>query len=270
VSRSRHRFAVLATIAALAAPAAWAGDFEYAVPPGWWDLLHMPLNSRDRQNIPVDLLQQARNPRYVALAVDGDITRDTYGATFNAIEGPAVGHVTAALAQDLGERLMNEMPKLGAKATLVDTGVDRFGDVRAGWATLDVRGPRGVFRMREYLVNGHNSAALLAYSAPIEEWDHFLPVFEASVSATKGSYDPGSPWLNKWLWWGAAALTSMAVTDFMRRRREKAKAETGDADEAPVAAKVRAPSKHVWYCADCNNPVPMRLEQCRCGGKKPA
>jgi len=118
--------------------------------------------------------------------------------------------------------------------------------------------------------------------APRDQFAKFESEFVASARATQGAYDPGAfHWSQFLLSSGFSAAVAGAVgalIAFMRRRHHEAeiKAEQAEPPGAPVLAPapakvpLRKPSKHVWYCDSCGNPVPMRLEQCRCGGKKPA
>jgi hypothetical protein len=266
--------AALATLAALTAPVAWAGEFTYAIPTGWQDL-RRGIGGND---IPPELVAQASNPRYVAVAVDpSTTTRTRIGATFNAVETQTTGHVTPELARTVGQGIVAELSRAGVNPTLVDAGVEDFNGVTFGVLTLDARGTNAtVYRMRQYIVPGHNMGTVLSYSAPRDDFDRLVPAFEESARGLKGAYDPGvfhmGEFVRNTLYVTLVLMVLGAVLKLARRRNGTVQGEEHDADAASAQAKARtrAAAKHVWFCADCDNPVPLRLEQCRCGGRKPA
>jgi hypothetical protein len=126
-------------------------------------------------------------------------------------------------------------------------------------------------------VPGKNGGTTITFQAPRDDFDKHTAEFDASIRATRGMYDPGvfhwGEFFLSGLIGGAVAVVAGAVIAFVRKRRNAAEGVTEDAEEPAKAAPkppVRKPSKHVWYCDDCGKPVPMRIEECRCGGKKPA
>lgn len=270
----------IALVTALAAFAAFGSDFQYQVPDGFRELPTQarPYSNTDESNVPPQLLALARDPRYSLVAIDPQsTTRDTIGATFNVVEMKSTGHMTLDLASKAANGIVAGFRSGGAKATLIDVNVVPMNGVDISVAAMDVDNGNGVVRMRQYVLPGRNGAAILTYSAPRADFESYYPSFLRSLRATKGVAEPPNAEV-KWSWKEffmsglIGALIGVAlyfVKKFLPRKGGEVD-EPVAREEVPAKEPKRRPSKHLWYCDDCGNPVPIRLETCRCGGKKPA
>jgi len=258
---------------------AHAGEFQYSVPPGWWDLLapNPPELGRDMTRIPKPMLADAMSGRFAAFAVDPDsAARGGLLTFFTAMEAPGSGKVTLDEVNKAVAEAIDGFAAKGYKARLDEYSVFKLGGIPAGMAAIDVEGPAGSRMLRQYLIPGKKTLAVLTYSVPKYEYPAYLPAFEASARATKGAFNHGYSWERgltaAGIGGGASALAYIFLQLIRRRRDRSARAEGAEGDEtvsAPAPAAKKA-SQYVWNCPGCGKPVPMRLEQCRCGTAKPA
>jgi hypothetical protein len=268
----------------LASPAS-AGEFEYSIPAGWIDLRAAITyaGSRDTSNIPQRLLQDAGGGQYAVAAADPNgSTKDKAGATFNAVEMPGAGRVTIEVVKKGVDELVGQLEAAGLRVSVIDATLTKLNGVNVGMTTIDVDTPRGTRTLRQYLITGRKNMTVLSYGAPKAEFDRYLPVFEASARATKGGYEAG--WFN-WkrilvnagigaLFFGMVGF----VMGYVRKRRDAAEQGETAGDAQPAASKpgtrsappAKKTSRYVWACPGCGNPVPARLDQCRCGTARPA
>jgi hypothetical protein len=271
-----------ALVAASAAFAAFSSDFQYQVPDGFRELRTATRpGDADESKVPRQLLQLARNPRYALVAIDPQSTsRDAVGATFNVVEMKSTGHMTLDLAKNAATAIAAQFKSQGISATVVDVSVVPMNGVDTSVTTMDLEGGSGTMRMRQYVLPGLNGAAVLSYSAPRADFEKFYPAFLRSLKATRGVAEPESV---GWSWkeffkaglMGGLIGALLGVARYVIKKLKR----RGDPDGAAVAGE-RAPaattphkprpSKHLWYCDDCGKPVPIRLDLCRCGGRKPA
>jgi len=272
---TRARWGAAAALLALAAQAQ-AGEFTYILPPGWYDITNgAPRN----EPIPAFVLQDAASGRYARVAIDPKgTTLEKVGATFNAVESPTTGHLTSDLANKAGLALLTTLRSSKVAANLVSTSVVSMNGVDTGVLTLDVLAPDGWRRIRQYIIPGHKTTAVLTYGAPKDDFDKSTKVFETAARGTKGGYDPGVfHWgevFKSGAIAGAVAGIAGAIVAWVRKRRVAADAPPEPAAVAAGAPPAKTPQrravKGLWYCDQCGNPVPSRIDTCRCGGKRPA
>jgi hypothetical protein len=284
------RFRILAGLflaIGLAAQAHAASEFQYSIPPGWRDLklaLSPANGNRDVNDIPQQLLVDTMSGRFAAVAVDPNgTTYQKAGATFNAIEANTTGRMTVEALNRAGADLISQLAAAGFTATLLEARVVKMNGVNVGMTTVDIETEKETRRLLQYLITGKKTMAVLSFAAPKADFDRYLPAFEASARATKGGYNYGSwDWERTFVAGGLGALifgASAFVMGYVRKRRDaEAAVDAGDGGEPVAAAPARAAgasplkkaSKYTWTCPGCGNPVPSRLDQCRCGTGKPA
>jgi hypothetical protein len=282
------RFRILAGIflAIVATQAIAASEFQYSIPQGWRDLRFAltPANgNKDVNDIPQSLLLDAASGQFAAVAVDpAGTTYQRAGATFNAKETQTTGKLTLEAMTKGAADLVTQFEKAGLPATLIEAKLVKMNGVNVGMTTIDVESNWGNRRLVQYLITGHKSLTVLSFAAPKADYDRYLPVFEASARATKGGYNYGSfDWQRVFVAGGIGGLISVvagSILAFVRKRRNaEAAVAAGDGGSAaaapartPGAAPPKKSSKYTWTCPGCGNPVPSRLDQCRCGAAKPA
>jgi hypothetical protein len=275
-------FEALVLAVGLAAPA-HAGEFVYSIPQGWSDLIapNPAETGRDMTRIPKDMLAEATSGRFRAYAAD-PVENAAYPAIFNAVEQPGSVVVTLDEVNKAGAEMAESFAKRGIKVTVDEYSVFKLNGVPVGMMTLDLQGGANSRMIRQYLIPGKKTATVLTYSIPKYEFPRYLPAIEASARATTGAYDHGGYSWKRGLTvaaiGGFTSAIAYIVLMLVRRRRDiAARAEAAQGDEAGAAPSRRAgavpvakASKYTWSCPGCGNPVPMRLEQCRCGAAKPA
>jgi hypothetical protein len=261
-----------------------ASEFKYKIPDGWRDIkaAMKPGSGVAVNNIPSQMRLEAISGRLAVAAVDpvGTNFRQASG-TFNVVEAPGVLHATKDEMDKGAVALLAGFKKAGYSPTLVDVTETRLNDVPIGIITVDFETEEEERRVIQYFIPGRDIVAVLSYSAPKADFDRYLPVFEASVKATKGGYDHrGFNWKSAMQSGTLGALIFLLARftiDHVRKRRDGEAlleagpaAETAVPPEAPPRPSSLKASKYVWICPECGNPVPSRLDQCRCGGAKPA
>jgi hypothetical protein len=263
-----------------------AGEFQYSVPQGWWDVLapNPPESGRDMTNMPKAMLVEATSGHFKAYAIDPrNTTSKRPGAIFNAVEQPGSVIVTLDEVNKVAASLIEALAAAGRKATIDEYSVFKLDGVPVGMITIDVDDGREEARMlRQYLIPGKKSATVLTYAVSKAEYTSYLAVFEASARATKGASNNGYSWQRGLIVGGVGGLTfaiASIILALVRRRRDVAaqaeaaqggEALAGTAPRASAAPAAKKASKYVWNCPACGNPVPMRLALCRCGAAKPA
>jgi hypothetical protein len=282
------KFRILAGIfvAVLATQANAASEFQYSIPSGWTDLHAAIAPGADdhlTDNIPQALMRDAENRQFAVVAVDPvGTTYQKAGATFNAKEAQTTGKLTSEAMTKGATELVAQFEKAGLPATLVEAKLVKLNGVNVGTITIDVESTWGNRRLLQYLITGRKSLTVLSFAAPKDEFSRYLPVFEASARATKGGYNYGSfNWDSFFVSGGIGALVAAvagSIIAFVRKRRDAEAADVADGGDAIASAPARGrssppqkkTSKYVWTCQSCGNPVPMRIDQCRCGAPKPA
>lgn len=269
----------------LALPGHAAGEFDYTIPAGWLDLRAAisVAGFKDTSNVPQRLLQDAGSGRFAAVAVDpSGSTKEMAGATFNAVEMQGAGRITIEVVNKGVEELVAQMEAAGLRVSVIEATLTKLNGVNVGMTTVDVDTPQGSRTLRQYLISGRKSATVLTYAAPKADFDRYLPVFEASARATKGGYNSGSfNWQRSFVVGGLGALffgaASFVITYLRKRRAADEDGEAaGGGESAPITQRsnstppAKKASRYVWTCPACGNPVPARLDQCRCGTAKPA
>jgi hypothetical protein len=260
---------------------ACAGEFKYSIPPGWRDLL-MTMGSQDTSAIPREAVADAASGTFAVYAFDpANTTEKRIGASFNAVEAPTTGRLTEAAMESYAVDMAKQMRAAGLTAGYVDSGVISMNGAEVGRVTLDVESEQGGSRrLVQYLITGKKSSAALTYAAPKDEFARYVPVFNASVRATTGGYTAGGFNWRQTIAVGVFAGICGLLVAFVKGRaakRDAAVAASADDGQAVAAAPVKAPAapqakpkSYVWTCPGCGKPVPLRIDQCRCGTAKPA
>jgi hypothetical protein len=160
---------------------------------------------------------------------------------------------------------------MGATVNLEETKVTKLNDVDIGFVNSSVNTRHGSLRMLQYMIPGKTKLAVLTYVCPLEDSDHYRPIFESSAMATTGAYDnsgfasglssgfnSGFSWKRMWVSGALAAVLAVIVV-MINASRNKPRT-------APVHT---AATPTVWDCPNCKRRVPMRVTQCRCGTPQP-
>jgi len=269
-------------IALVASFPAFGSDFTYKVPDGFLELpTATHAGDPKATNVPPQLLKDAKNGRYVLVAVDPDLTTtNSVGATFNVVEMKSTGHMTKELARKVADATAQGFSSSGLHATVVDVSIVKMNNVDTSVTTMDIQDNAGVRRMRQYVLPGRNGSAVLSYSAPRGDFERFYPAFLRSLNATTGvSEPPTEPRRFNWTEFFLAGLLGglLGVGWWATKKFALDKDKDGEAGKEVAPAAALAPAKkevakratkYTWICEECGNPVPIRLEQCRCGGKK--
>jgi hypothetical protein len=287
----RRALRVLACIALAASFPSLAGDFTYSIPSGWRDLraaISAGPGDKDVSKVPLALTQDAGSGRFAMVAIDPkNTTYERAGATMNAVEMKGSGRLKLENVKEAANGLQQIFASKGLGAEILATEMIKLNGVDVGRTLLDATAPgQDARRVLQYIIPGQNSATVLSFSAPKEEFAAYRPVFEASANATRGGFNHGGmDWTRVLVSAGIAGLIGGAAALVFKLRRGRHE----DDDAAPVpaaAARAAAPvsakpataaraapaktTKYTWMCTACGNPVPMRIDQCRCGAAKPA
>ena len=280
--KSRIAAAIFLAIG-LAAQARAASEFQYSIPPGWRDLKFAltPANgNRDVNDIPQQLMVDAMSGRFAAVAVDPNgTTYQKAGATFNAIEAQVTGRLSVEAVNRGASDLISQLTAAGVTATLIDAKLVKLNGVEVGRTIVNIETEKENRTLLQYLITGKKSLTVLSYAAPKADFDRYLPTFEASALATRGGYKFGWNWERTFVAGGIGALifgAASLIMGYVRKRRDAEAAENAEPGgeavapaRAPAAAPLKKSSKYTWTCPGCGNPVPSRLDQCRCGAAKP-
>jgi hypothetical protein len=272
----------MAVVLLALAAAAQGGEFHYQPPPGWVELPtpYSP-GSADTSMIPQRYLRDAASGTYQIVAIDPrEIKRSWVGAMFNAVEtAPATDRITAEDARQAAEDMAALTRSGGLEAKVVDADAITMNGVSTAVYTIDTDVPGdGPRRVRGYVIPGRRSAAVLSYSALRDDFKKHEAEFAASARATQGAYEFGGGGGAGWSWrqlflaglvGAGIALAFAAVIRFVARKRDPNAAEPVLATGGAATPAPKRATKYTWLCAACGNPVPMRLDECRCGGKKP-
>lgn len=259
-----------------------ASDFTYKIPDGWENL---KITSRDSEFNSI-LMTEAKSGKYAVYVADPRNNKTRLGSTFNVLEAQTTGRITQQTADKAGSDLVQQLGRVGMNYRLIEAKVVKIGGVDCSLTVGDMDTVEGRRRLMQYLVPGEKMTAIMSYSAPVDEFDRYRSVFEASAMGTKGAYAHGGFSFKRSLMVGAItggiAMIASWIIAMTRRRRDREAELTGEEQVRPSFAKARpaaAPTaattsaratKYTWVCPDCNNPVPIRLDTCRCGGRKPA
>ena len=283
---------VLRVLAAIALASAslplQAGEFTYSIPAGWRDIraaISAGPGDKDVSKVPMALTQDAGSGRFALVAIDPkNTTYERAGATMNAVEMKGSGRLKLENVKEAAEGLKTLFASKGLGAEILGAEMIKLNGVDVGRTLIDATVPgQDARRILQYIIPGRNSATVLSYSAPKDEFAAYRPVFEASANATRGGFNHGGiDWTRVLVSGGIAGLVGGAAALSFRLRRGRH--EEGDdvapvaAAAAPIGARPATPpraapaktTKYTWMCAACGNPVPIRLDQCRCGAAKPA
>ena len=265
---------------AFATTANAASEFSYKIPDGWENL---KISSRDAEFNSL-LMSEAKSGKYAVYVADPGNNKTRLGSTFNVLEAQTTGRITQQTADKAGSELVQQLGRAGMAYRLIEAKIVKIGGVDSAVTVGDMDTSEGRRRLMQYIISGEKMSAILSYSAPVDEFDRYRSVFESSALATRGTYAPGGFSFKRSLTVGAItggiALIASWIIAMTRRRRDRDAELTGDAEVRPSFATARATpaspaanaraTKYTWVCPDCNNPVPLRLDTCRCGGKKPA
>jgi hypothetical protein len=172
-----------------------------------------------------------------------------------------------------------QMRAAGLTAGLVDSGVISMNGADVGTVTLDLDSEQGGSRrLLQFMITGQKSSTVLTYAAPKDQFAQYLPAFRASARATQGGATAGGFSWKQMFAVGAFCGFVGLIIAFLRNRLAGTK--HGEALEGAIqaatgrpAAPAAPPAKkvsYVWTCPGCGKPVPLRIDQCRCGTAKPA
>jgi hypothetical protein len=242
-------------------------EFHYKIPDGWTNVMSPGFIP---DNVPTTVVANAASGKYALFAIDPTrASRQSAPVSFNVVEMAATGTVTLAVVRQGAGEMSQKLSGMGATVNLEEVKVTKLNDVDIGVVNSSVNIRRGSLRMLQYMIPGKTKLAVLTYVCPLEDSDHYRPIFESSAMATTGAYDHsgfgsafntgfnrGFSWKRMWVSGALAAVLAVIVV-MVNGSRNKPRA-------APVQT---APT--VWDCPSCKRRVPIRVTQCRCGTPQP-
>lgn len=221
----RNAFRILLLLALPALSARAESEFQYKVPDGWANLVSSP-SSVD--NVPQTVKTDAASGKYAVWAVDPTrSTQQGVPVSLNVIEGAVTGTVQLAAVRNGAVAMQKHLAGMGATVTLDEVKVIKLNGVDIGYVNSLIESHDGSMRMLQYMIPGKTKVAVMTYICPVEDYDHYKPIFESSAMATRGAYDHrsfGSPfegfangfgtgfsWNRIWISGGVAAVLAMIV-----------------------------------------------------------
>jgi len=219
-------------------------------------------------NVPQSVMAQVASGKYAVFAIDPSrATRQSAPVSLNVVETTPTGRVTLGAVRQGAVEMSHHLSGMGATVNLEEMKVIKLDDVDVGFVNSSVETGRGSMRMLQYMIPGKTKVAVLTYVCPLQDADHYRPIFESSAMATTGAYDhsgfvsgfnSGFSWKRAWISGVAAAVLAVIVV-MINASRSK-----------PKTAPVPSPSMAiVWDCPNCKRRVPIRIAQCRCGTPQP-
>ena len=265
----RHAFRILLLLAVPTFSARAASEFQYKIPDGWADVMS-PTFIAD--NVPQTVMSNAASGKFALFAVDPKrATRQSAPVSLNVVEMGSTGTVTLAVVRQGALEMQQHLSGTGTTVNLEEMKVIKLNDVDIGVVNSSVVTARGSLRMLQYMIPGKTKLAVMTYVCPLEDSDHYRPIFESSAMATTGAYDHsgigsafssgfnrGFSWKRAWVSGALAAVLAVIVV-MVNASRSKPKT-------APVQS---ASMPTVWDCPNCKRRVPIRVTQCRCGTPQP-
>jgi hypothetical protein len=258
----RHGFRVLLLLAITASAARAESELHYKIPDGWADVMSPTFIAG---SVPQIVMRDAGSRKYALFAVDPHrATRESAPVSFNVVEVTSSGKVTLGAVRQGAVEMQQQLSGKGTTVNLDEIKVIKLNDVDIGFVSSLVETRRGSLRMLQYMIPGRTKLAVLTYVCPIEDSDHYRPIFESSAMATTGAYDHsgftgGSNFTRIWFFGALAAIIAVIVT-LIRA--------SGDKPRAAITTQT-ASTPAAWDCPNCKRRVPMRVTQCRCGTPQP-
>jgi hypothetical protein len=249
----------LATLAclALAVPARAASDFHFTLPPGWRDI--GPGSQMLADNVPQAVMAEVATGRYLAFFVEPR-DYDRVNASFNAMSNPDTGRITAATLEKSRSELTVLAARQGLTWSVEESGIVEIGGVPSGRLVSDVTAGQAHMKMLQYLIPGRSNSVVLTYSCMAEDFERYLPVFEAAASTTTGGYSPrGIDWERAFFAGGLGGLVA-GLFGFVSRMRGR-----GAKRGVPSSAAGATVPGGWQECPSCHRRVPVRIATCRCG-----
>jgi hypothetical protein len=187
IARFRSWFAILTAVAVfLAARAAAAEPFVFAIPSGWLDL-SPGAPPGNFALAPPAMVAEVKSKPFAAYAADVAHANDGFAENMNAIVNAGVMPlVTDAFVARAKAELIANMARQGVTVNVVEATATTLAGVLVARIVGDLQ--LGALRIRElqYLIPGDEQYAVLTYTATPETFAEYLPVFEAAATKTRG------------------------------------------------------------------------------------
>lgn len=257
----RPALRLLLLLALTASAARAANEFHYKIPDGWADVMSPNFVA---DNVPQTVMSEAAKGKYALYALDpARATRESVPVSFNVVEGSSTGKVTLGAVRQGAVEMSQQLGAMGATVNLEEMKVIQLDGIDIGFVSSSVETPRGSMRMLQYMIPGRTKVAVLTYVCPLQDFEHYKPIFESSAMATTGAYDHsglagGLAFKRIWGFGALGAIIAVIVT-LIGTRKKPAAAVQAPTTTAPAA----------WDCPNCKRRVPIRVMQCRCGTPQP-
>ena len=216
-------------------------------------------------NVPQSVVNEGASGKYALFAIDPSrASRVSAPVSLNVVEIKSSGRITLHAVQQGANEMSQHLSGMGARVTLDEVKVVPLNGVDIGVVNSSVVTARGSMRMVQYMIPGETKIGVLTYACPMEDSDHYRPIFESSAMATTGAYDYsgiggiGGAFGKVWLFGAIAAIVAVIVT-LARANQSKPRAAVPMQSAMPTA----------WDCPNCKRRVPMRIAECRCGTPQP-
>lgn len=260
---------VLASAAAISLVASTLGADEplrYQMPPGWVDLADPATTTA---GYPANTVREARSGKYRIYAIEPETaTPQGAMALMNVMELSTHGRVTQEVVRRAAQEAFESARSMHYDLVVLDTRLDRLGDVDIGVVDSTLGSAAGTMRLRQYFVPGSPKSAVITYGCAPSQFDHYRPLFETSAMATTGAHVRGSfDWQSAMGGALKGAIIGALIGGVAFAVRKKTKA--GSPAAAAVAPTPTSPAV-TWECPTCHRRVPMRIAECRCGTARPS
>ena len=261
------RIVLLLAVPALSARA--QSEFKYKMPDGWADVMSPSFVG---DNVPQRVKTSAASGKFSFYAIDpARATREDVPVSLNVVEAAGAGQVTLASEQQQARQVSAHLTKLGTTVNVEEVKMLKLNDVDIGCVSMSVKTATYPVRLVQYTIPGRTKVAVMTYVCPLDDFDHYRPIFESSAMATTGAYDhsgfgslfttgfnQGFSWERAWVSGLLAALLGGIVL-MINANRNKPKTPLVQSPSMPIA----------WDCPNCKRRVPVRVTQCRCGTAQP-
>ena len=265
-----HALRILLLLAVPALSARASSEFQYKIPDGWADVMS-PGFAAD--NVPQRLMNSAASGKFAFYAIDPTrATRADVPVSLNVVEAAGSGPISLAVVQHEAEEVSKKLSRMGSKVNVEEVKVMKLNDVDIGYVSFSVTTQTYPVRLVQYTIPGKTKIAVMTYVCPLDDSDHYRPIFESSAMGTIGAYehsgfgsffftgfDQGFSGKRAWVSSVLAALLG-AIVLMVNASRNKPKTTLGQSPSTPTA----------WDCPTCKRRVPVRVNQCRCGTPQPA
>jgi hypothetical protein len=161
------------------------GGLHYSIPPGWLDL-SPGAPAANFARVPKEVVDQARNPRYLAMAIDMDHAKNGFAANLNVVHSPCPGPLKADSLPAAAHAIQEAGRAAGTDLHVVSHEIVTIGGVAAARFLDEMTLPPHKLRQYAYLIPNGQDCAVVTYTATQERWGEYRPVFEAAALATGG------------------------------------------------------------------------------------